>query len=332
MRPGGSSLWSRLSAPNTPRGSRRGWPASGEPAPSPGTGAREYSDRELIATSPSRGAPFEGGSDAATRWNPAGEGFASVPGPPHGSLARPVDGRASRDSGCARFVLTALRLAPSVTTPARAATSCPADGCAVTVDARDFASGNPLANFNYIVNKDNTKLPSDPLALSSESNSPIVAEGDQDRPHRHTCPTGRYLISVRSLDHKMWGTYITLPDDAAADGSLTAQVDLTEQSADHPLPLGKLRIFVFEDNAWTNGAPDTEEATAPGAQRLPGRAGGADRQRGHRRLQQQPALRRHLPDREPTASSRSTISVRPPTSSTCTRRTTATPTPTRPTG
>src|SRR5215468_9383180 len=60
------------------------------------------SDRELIATSPPRGALFEGGSDVATRWNPTGEGFASVPRPPLGSVARPVDGRASRDSGCAR--------------------------------------------------------------------------------------------------------------------------------------------------------------------------------------------------------------------------------------
>ena len=45
-----------------------------------GTAARYgrggHSDRELIATSPFRGVPFEGGSDVATRWNPADEGFA----------------------------------------------------------------------------------------------------------------------------------------------------------------------------------------------------------------------------------------------------------------
>ena len=39
-------------------GSWRGWPACGEP-PSPGTAKREYGDPELIAASPSRGAPFE---------------------------------------------------------------------------------------------------------------------------------------------------------------------------------------------------------------------------------------------------------------------------------
>src|SRR5690348_17033978 len=92
----------RLSAPNTPRDSWRGWPACG------GTSVARHrrpedSDRELIAhvTLPRR--PVRGGSDVATGWNPTGEGSASVPGPAHGSLARPVAGRARRDSGRARF-------------------------------------------------------------------------------------------------------------------------------------------------------------------------------------------------------------------------------------
>jgi hypothetical protein len=158
---------------------------------------------------------------------------------------------------------TLVSLSPSITGPARAATACPTDStppntCAVTVDARDFASQDPLANFSYIINKDNTKLPNDPLALSTESNSPIAAEGNQDRATVQL-PAGRYLISVRSLDHKMWGQHITVPDPTTTDGSVTAKIDLTEQSDDHPLPLGKIRVFVFDDNAWTNGAPDVEE-------------------------------------------------------------------------
>ena len=117
--------------------------------------------------------------------------------------------------GVVASFLTALALAPSVTS-AQAATSCPADGCVVTVDAHDFASGDPLANFNFIVNADNTKLPDDPQALSTESYTPILATGDQDR-NTINLPAGRYLITARSLNHKMWGAYITLPDDAAAD-------------------------------------------------------------------------------------------------------------------
>src|SRR5215831_12594397 len=83
--------------------------------------------------------------------------------------------------GVLASLLTALPVASSITAPARAAAACPAGGCAVTVDAHDFASGNPLANFNFIVNDDNSKLPSDPLALSTESYTPVAAAGDQTR-------------------------------------------------------------------------------------------------------------------------------------------------------
>ncbi|MFC4996356.1 hypothetical protein ACFPIJ_00765 [Dactylosporangium cerinum] len=155
---------------------------------------------------------------------------------------------------------------------AQAATSCPAAGCAVTVDARDFTSHTALPHFNYIINVDNTRFvnpatrqPKDPFPkyVTTESNSPIVREGNEGR-KTVNLPAGRYLISVRAQDHKMWGKHITLPDDAAADGTLNAQIDLTEQSDAHPLPLGKIRVFVFQDNAWTNGAPDTEEGALQG--------------------------------------------------------------------
>src|SRR6476469_7820186 len=140
-------------------------------------------------------------------------------------------------------VLTSL--AAPITAQAQAG-SCgdpstdPAGSCTVTIDAFDFGSGGPLdSGFTYVINVDNTKLPSDPLGLSTESNSPIVREGDQDRPSV-TLPDGRYLVSVRSLDHKMWGAFFTLPDDAASN-SLTLHIALTEQSEAHPLPLGKIR-------------------------------------------------------------------------------------------
>jgi hypothetical protein len=148
---------------------------------------------------------------------------------------------------------------------AQAAAACPAAGCQVTIDARDLPTGTPLARFNYLVNLDNTKLPSDPLALSTESNSKIVREGNETR-NTVSLPAGRYLISVRAVDHKLWGKHITLPTDAAPDGTLTARIDLTVQSDAHPLPLGKIRVFVFEDNAWANGAPDTEEGGLTGFQ------------------------------------------------------------------
>ena len=171
-------------------------------------------------------------------------------------------------AGVVTIVVSALAPSIGVAAPtngpaartAPLAAPCPDGGCAITIDARDFASGSPLTDFNYIINVDNTKLPDDPLALSTESNSPIVRVGGDSR-RTVNLPDGRYLISVRSPDHKMWGKHITLPDDAG-----TVQIELTEASAEHPLPLGKIRVFVFNDNAWTNGAPDTEEAGLNGFQ------------------------------------------------------------------
>jgi large repetitive protein len=165
-----------------------------------------------------------------------------------------------------------VSLSPALVSPAHAAASCPAGGCAVTINGLDFATSTPLATYNFTVNLDNTRYvtpatrqPVDPFPkhVTTESNSPIVAEGNQTSRTVHL-GAGRYLVSMRSHDHKMWGNYLTLPADAAADGTLAVTVALTTVSAANPLPLGKIRVFVFNDNAWTNGAPDTEEAGLAG--------------------------------------------------------------------
>jgi hypothetical protein len=166
------------------------------------------------------------------------------------------------------MAVLALSVLPAVAIPVPVALAAPSScgaGCSVTIDARDFESGAALTSFSFVINVDNSKLPTDPLSLNTESNSPIAAEGgDAHRTVR--LPDGRYMVSVRSLDHKMWGAYFTLPNDADNSGNLTVHVPLTAQSADHPLPLGKIRVFVFEDNTWTNGAPDTEEGGLGGFQ------------------------------------------------------------------
>jgi hypothetical protein len=154
----------------------------------------------------------------------------------------------------------------------------------VTVDAHDLASGNTLGDhggFTYLINVDNAHLgnapdpKNGPMLAPTETFSPIVAEGDQDHatmtlpddctgqvnaalpdPKNNNHIGCRYLISVRSPDHKMWGKHITLPNDAG-----TVRVDLSEASAARPLPTGKIKFYVFNDNAWTNGAPDAEEIT-----------------------------------------------------------------------
>ena len=106
---------------------------------------------------------------------------------------------------------SALAQPPAPAAALAAVTTCPAAGCSVTVDARDFAAPQPqLAQFNYVINVDNTKLPGDPTALSTESNSPIVRVGDQTRPTVNL-PDGRYLISVRAGPQDV-GQHITLPN------------------------------------------------------------------------------------------------------------------------
>ena len=49
----------------------------------------------------------------------------------------------------------------------------------------------------------------------TESNSPVVATGD-DGDATKTLATGRYLVTVRSDGHKMWGKHI----EVLADGSV----------------------------------------------------------------------------------------------------------------
>ena len=142
-------------------------------------------------------------------------------------------------------VAAILCLAPAV---ARAQSS-------VTVQAHDFASNAPLTDFTYIVNEDNAGDPDNPdpslrpSIAGTQSHSKLVATGDQDHPTADL-PDGKYLISIRSPHHKLWGKHITLPQDAG-----TVDIGLR----DGPFPLGKIRVFVFNDDAPTNSAPEPNE-------------------------------------------------------------------------
>jgi hypothetical protein len=130
----------------------------------------------------------------------------------------------------------------------------------VTVSAHDFGTNAPLSDFTYIVNEDNVGDPSSPNPSDrpsihpTESHSKLVAQGDQAHATA-TLPDGKYLISIRSPEHKIWGKHITLPDDAGP-------VDVGLRKG--PFPLGKIRVFVFNDNAPTNSAPEPNEAGLQG--------------------------------------------------------------------
>jgi hypothetical protein len=127
-------------------------------------------------------------------------------------------------------------------------------------NAADGTLGAALPEYTYIVNADNSGdvTSTDPLARPSlhgtESNSAVVATGDQSSP-AVSLPDGRYLISIRSPGHKLWGKLIRLPADAG-------DVNIGLRST--PAPLGKLIVQVFEDNGYTNSAPDEGEQNLAG--------------------------------------------------------------------
>jgi hypothetical protein len=136
-------------------------------------------------------------------------------------------------------------------------------------------SSTAIPRYSFIVNADNTHLASDPPlsqpgVAPTESYSPLVAVGDEIN-NDVTLPDGRYLVSLRAPDHKMWGQHITLTGgDQNVNISLRATpcIDQAAEPAVSPpavavtvcgFPLGTIKFYVFEDNAWTNGAPDAEE-------------------------------------------------------------------------
>jgi hypothetical protein len=120
-------------------------------------------------------------------------------------------------------------------------------------------AGDELQDFTFIINEDNAHYASDPpdqrpSIAPTESHSGMVAIGEHHQGDTEDAtvnlPDGRYLISIRSPGHKLWGKHFTV-------NGAGQTVDVSLRST--PLPLGKIRVFVFNDNAWTNSAPDFEE-------------------------------------------------------------------------
>lgn len=124
----------------------------------------------------------------------------------------------------------------------------------ITIQAKELGGG-ALPAFTYLVNDDNVGDPGDPNPANhpgrrpTPSNSPVVATGDEGSATL-SLPDGKYLITVRAPGYKLWGRHVTLPAQAG-----TIAVELLKQ----PLPLPKLVVHVFHDNAWVNSAPDTGE-------------------------------------------------------------------------
>lgn len=123
----------------------------------------------------------------------------------------------------------------------------------VNLEVVTYGSGTPIAEFDWLVNLDNTGDPNDPNNLPSmtpmESHSPVVMTGDETdwATKLSALPDGRYLISVRNDAYKLGGKHFTV-----VNGSADVRVELVPE----PLPLSKIRVHVFEDNQPVNGEDD----------------------------------------------------------------------------
>ncbi len=130
-------------------------------------------------------------------------------------------------------------------------------------------AGDPVADFEYIINEDNTgtteqRSPADGCSpadseypascnwtsiAGAATSSPIVTQGDQDDfAAGVVLPNGRYLVSVLADGFKIDGAHFTVP--LADPGVVTVEVQPT------PLPDSTIQAAVFEDTSIVNGAPD----------------------------------------------------------------------------
>lgn len=151
---------------------------------------------------------------------------------------------------------------------------------------RDFAvtTGQPIAQFHWIVNEDNIGdptydeancLPASardantpaagtgdfpasctwPSIRAIDGHSPVVATGDQSNwPSAGlTLPNGKYLVSVTADGFKIDGAHFTVNGETPQ-----APVAVQVQMNALPLPSATVRVNIFNDNASTNGQFDGE--------------------------------------------------------------------------
>jgi hypothetical protein len=152
------------------------------------------------------------------------------------------------------------------------------------------SAGDPITDYKYIINIDNTGTttqrtdpstgalpvectpeytgtPGDPLdpgypdscdwvsIAGAATNSPIYTQGDQSdfASGGLDLPDGRYLISVLADGFKLDGVHFTVP---LPDPNPQTGANVTVLLQPTPLPTATIQAAVFEDISITNGAPD----------------------------------------------------------------------------
>ncbi|HWQ14416.1 MAG TPA: IPT/TIG domain-containing protein [Roseiflexaceae bacterium] len=129
----------------------------------------------------------------------------------------------------------------------------------IDIVVQDAQTGDPITNFKWLINLDNSH--DNPSVTAPASYSPVVASGDQSNASGivlpdTVAPNRGYLVSVlandgvgtlNDPDYKLGGAHFTLPADAG---------DVVVRLQPNPLPLATVRVRVFHDNHLVNGEDD----------------------------------------------------------------------------
>ncbi|MFQ5578716.1 MAG: hypothetical protein ACE5G8_17200, partial [Anaerolineae bacterium] len=137
----------------------------------------------------------------------------------------------------------------------------------IELQVQDYYTGDPITDYQFLVNVDNTGDPigDDPNKMSSTtpmaSHSPVVLTGVVTPTiaagYTFTLPdppagdADKYLVTVRAGGYKLGGEHIKV-----IDGFPTNPTTVVVELIPHPLPLSKIRVHVFHDNHPVNGEND----------------------------------------------------------------------------
>jgi hypothetical protein len=100
-----------------------------------------------------------------------------------------------------------------------------------------------------------------PSIRATKATAPIYSSGDSSEWSKTEAfdiiDAGNYMVTVMAVGYRLCGGYFTVVDQGLIDAGEDLMVDMICQK--HPLPLGTIRLFVFEDNAPCNGQFDPGE-------------------------------------------------------------------------
>jgi hypothetical protein len=150
-------------------------------------------------------------------------------------------------------ILSLLFAAPSLGQKVEAASTT------VDIVATDAVTGDPIENFKWVINLDNSH--DHASVMPPASYSPVVATGNQNDAENiwlpdTVAPNRGYLVSVlandgvgvlNDPDYKICGAHFKIPDD---DGKVYVECH------PNPLPTATLKVRVFHDNHMVNGEDD----------------------------------------------------------------------------